>query len=704
MSNPYIVRRNAYTDLITSPWLAAESYATFDLNCPDDRLQKMLIDELEKDRDHWNQAPWNLQEIDEKNLKFLFGDQTKDKKLQDEIFTDNRLFSATRAILSYATGRLAVPEILPSRSDDKYVRMARSIQMALYQHSLEEQVDDKTRAAVLNLIVRKRGGLKLRYDPNAGIYGDLVTEVFNPEDIIVDRYAAYLDNPRKIYHRVRCTVDELVTKFPKKRAEILSCFNIVQGRFTQMNKYVTYYECWFTYLDGQGKPREAVAWFLHDPRQLILDKMPNPNWIYTGDDEEDKQTNVLYCPPKPFVFFNHINAGHSFIDETCLFEQAKPQQELLNKRLKQINDNADYANGRWIGSKRAWDQADMVKMVNKGSKTVGLVDADDVNKAFANVAAQAFPSYVYNTLNDAKGEVDTMMGTPSVFRGANPESQDTLGRDMMVKQQAGMLQDDLVRAVSQGMERYYKIKLQMMRVYYTDDYWFQVKGGDGKFDFVMLNSDTIDSNVRIGVQVDSTLPLDKEAIRANALQLARMNRIDQLTLLEDLGVPDPEIRTERFLRSQIDLYTYMQSVEQKMDNNDAEVDIMLLEAGKEPTERDAYDENYLNYFNHYLTTNRFTNLPQQVKQAVVTFLASVQHIAVQSANLQTTMLNDAGIVNRPPIFPLPKRTMNIRLVGNMDPQQTQQIAQSEGQMFTPVTQAQQAQSPGNAPQAVEPGK
>src|SRR4029077_6496791 len=112
----------------------------------------------------------------------------------------------------------------------------------------------------------------------------------------------------------------------------------------------------------------------------------------------------------------------------------------------------------------------------------------------------------------------------------NPQNQDTLGRDQMLKTQAGMLQDDLVRCVQISMEMYYNKLLQMMRVYYTDDYWFQVKGGDGKFDFIMLNGDTIDSNVKIGVQVDSTLPLDKASIRATALELAKMQRIDQLTL------------------------------------------------------------------------------------------------------------------------------------------------------------------------------
>lgn len=690
----YNRKTSAYTELFTETYLTDEDYEVFDLSMPDDKLKQLLIDSLDSDVTYWNQKPWDLQNTDLENVRFMLGDQQNPTGIgiKDIDLPDNRLFSATRAILSYATGQLAVPEITPSRSDDQYVKMARSIQSALYQHAADEQVDTKTRAAVLNLITRKRAFLKLRYDPNAGVYGDVVTEVCNPEDIIVDRYAKFMSNPNKIYHRLRCTVDEMIAKFPNKANDIRIAYSIKQGRQSQMSRFVTYFECWFSYMDAKNLPREGVCWFIPE-HNLILDKMPNPNWIYTGDDKKDKEKNVMPLPPKPFVWFNYLNFGNSFIDETCLFDQAKPQQIALNKRVEQFSRNIDLMNGRWVASKKAMSEADGVKLINRGAKTVALVDADDVGKAVQVLNPSVMPSQVYESIIDYRNEIDTMMGTPAIFRGSTPTQQNTATRDLMQKQQSGMLQDDLVRAVQKGMEDYYTLLLQMMCVYYTDDYWFQVKGGDGKFDFIMLNGDNIDSNVKIGVQVDSTLPLDKASIRATAMQLAGMNRIDQLTLLEDLGLPNPEIRTERFLRSNIDLYTYMQSVEQGMDSNDAEVDIMLLEANKTPQERDDYDQGYFEYFNHYLTTNKFAQLPQDAKSRVVAFLQATQAKAQQTASLQGSMLNDAGIINRPPIFPLPKRTENIRLVGNMSPEQTQQIAQNEGQMFTPVTGAQNAQDP-----------
>lgn len=649
--NPYTQTQSAYEPLFSETYLPDEQYELFNLSMPDERLQKMLIDSLDANVQYWNMKPWNLQTVDKENVNFLLGDQLDDKEFlkNDSKYIDNRLFASTRAILSYATGQLAVPEITPSRGDEVYLKGARDLQSALYQHSADEKVDSKTRAAVLNLLTRKRGYLKLRWDPNAGMFGDVVTEVCNPEDIIIDRYATYLGNPNVIYHRIRCTVDEMISRFPKKAADIRTAYAIKQGRFTQMAQFVTYFEAWFTYMD-KNVPKEGVAWFIPE-KNVILDKMPNPNWVYTGDDKKDKITNLMQRAPKPFIAFNYINLGHSFIDETCLFEQARPMQEMLNKRGRQIWENADYVNGRWVASKKSFSEEDAYKLVNKGAKTVALADADDVSKALVNVASAELPAYVYNTLLDARNEIDTMMGTPSVFRGAQPDQKDTLGRDMMVKQQSGMLQDDLVRAVSTGMEEYYKIKLQMWRVYYTDDYWFQCKGADGKYEFIMLNGETLDTNVKVGVQIDSTLPLDKQQIRATSLELWKAGKaIDYRTLMEDLGLPNPEMRTERYMKSQLDPSGYMKSVELSQIDTDAESDIMLLTQKKVPEERDNYDINYINYFNKYVASNRFSKLQgtdPEAAQRIIAFLMMVQHVMNDSANLQELVLDDAQMIPMP---------------------------------------------------------
>lgn len=681
MNNPYSQEQDIFQEAFSELYTESTEFETLDLTMSDDDLDKMLISSLEADRDHWNKRPWNLQETDIENTNFFLGDQLNDKDFlkNDTKYKDNRIFSSVRAILSYATGQLAKPDVTPSRGDEIYIKGARDIGSALYQHSADEKVDYKVRAAVLNLLTRKRGFLKLRWDPNLGLNGDITTEICNPEDIIIDRYAGYLQNPRKIYHRIRCTIEELCAKFPDKQQEIQEAFSIRRGVYSQMSRMVTYFECWFTYTDSDGKPKEGLTWFIAE-KHLILDKMPNPNWVYFKSQKKEKEANVMSMPPKPFINFNYINTGHSYVDETCLVEQAMPLQIMLNKRLRQIGENADYVNGRWVASKKAFSQEDARNLINKGAKTVAMVDREDVTNSLINVAPNQLGAWVENTVFDARNEIDGMMGTPSVFKGGQPDSKDTLGRDLIVKQQAGALQDDLVRAISMSMEEYYKVKLQMMRVNYTDDYWFQVKGGDGKFEFILLNGNEFDTNVKVGVQVDSTLPLDKAMIRQTAMQLWSSGQaIDYRTLMEDLGLPNPDIRAERYLKSHLDPINYLKSIQLTQIDTDAEADIQLLIANKVPEERDDYSEDYFNYFNKVVASNRFNKLQGEdpkAAQRVTAFLIAIQHAMTQSANLQQSIqppvLDAAGISDAPTPMPIPKTS--VKIAGVVDPNQSAQLA------------------------------
>ncbi len=699
-SNPFNQGQDIYQEEFTELYLQDEPYETVDLSMSDDDLDKMLISSLSADRDHWNKAPWNLEDTDITNTAFLLGDQLNEKDFlkNDTKYKDNRIFSSVRAILSYATNQLAKPEIVPSKGDEVSVKGARDIGSALYQHSMDEQVDQKVKAAVLNLISRKRGYLKLRWDPNIGLNGDIVTEVCNPEDVIIDRFAGYLHNPQRIYHRIRCTIDELCARFPAQEAMIKEAFSVRRGVFSQMSRMVTYWECWFTYSDTDGKPAEGVCWFIAE-KHLILDKMPNPNWVYFKSDKKAKEANLTSIPPKPFIQFNYINTGHSFIDETCLVEQAMPLQVMLNKRLRQLGDNLDYANGRWLADKDAFSQEDARNLINKGAKTVAMVDMKKVAEPLKNVGPQQFSPQLENTVYDARNEVDEMMGTPSVFKGAQPTTQDTLGRDLLMKQQAGALQDDLVRAISNTMAVYYKIKLQLMRVYYTDDYWFQCKGGDGDYEFILLNGENLDSNVKVSVQVDSTLPLDKAMVRSTAMELWNAGHaIDYLTMMQDLGLPNPEIRAERYLKSNIDPINYLKSIQLSQIDTEAEADIQLLIANKVPEERDNYSEDYFNYYNQVVASNRFAKLQGEdpkAAQRVVAFLMAIQHTAMQSLNLQGVMLDEAGISNAPMPMPLPKTT--IRVNANPDPQTADTIATQKSGITNPPPVGQAYQPPAAPP-------
>lgn len=670
----------SYTSYLNPKAALDEPIDFFNLDMDDDQLVKMVVRSLDSNIGHWEQKPFFLSQTDRENINFLIGDQVNINKLPPNStrYVDNRLHTSVRAILAYATGQLAKPELLPSKTDDKYKRLARDMQNFLYQHATDHNVNLEMRLALKNLVTRKRGVLKLRYDEDYGPFGDICTENIDPSDIVIDRYAGFRDNPGIIYHRQYCTVEELIEKFPEKEKEIFEAFNFKRGTYSQMSRMVTYWECWFTYWDKGGEEREGLCWFLPKTK-CILGKMRNPNWLYKGSDKNQKIVNICYEPPKPFVFLNYLNSGRSFIDETCLLDQAIPLQDILNKRGRQIMENADYANGRTLIDKNAMEQGDAQKFINKHPRTIGLIDTtrnnNDIRNAVVQLPVPSLPSYVIEDKFDARNEIDTMMGTPLQFRGepSQPSGKNpTLGQDLLIKNQAAALQDDLVRVVDQGFRDYYKLLLQMCTVYLDDDYWVMTKGQDGEYNMIQLHEENLDTNVRITVQTDSTLPLDKQAQRATAIQLAQMNKLDILSLFEMLGLSNPDKLAQRYIRSQLDPYTYMESIEQSMFSAEAEADIALVTLGKEPEDRDNYSERYFEHWNVFLVSNRFKRLDRAVQKRLTDFLHKIADKAAMTSALRDSMVMPSGILDRPPLPPMPKR--DVRIYGQLDPNMSQTMA------------------------------
>lgn len=632
-----------------------EPYDVFDLSLDDNQLYSMVVKELDADVSYWNQNPWSLQETDEDNIQYWLGNQIDESLLlpHNIPYVDNRLLTGTRTIIAYVAAQLAKPNIVPSKGDDQSKRVARNMQMAVYQHAENNKINAKFRLALKNLIVRKRGILKLRFDPSVGPYGDIVTENIDPSDMVVDRFAQFGQDPNRIYQRLRCTTEELIARFPDKKDEIFNALSIKRGVQSQLAKMVTYYECWFSYWED-GLKKQGVTWFIPDT-ECVLGKMENPNWIAKGTLKTQKIVNLTNEPIKPYVWFNYssLNSGRSYIDETSLFEQAKRQQDIVNKRGRQITENADYANPRVLVNGALMEESDAIKFVNKHPKTIGLLNkmtADgNINNAVQVIPATMLPSYVVETLYDARNEIDKMFGLNNVFSGEQPKNtSQTLGQDLLLRQQASSLQDDLLKVVNESMETYYTYLLQMMKVYCSDDYWILTKGKDGEYTSILFNSENIDTNVKVTIEADSTLPLDKVSQRQTALELAKLpNRIDDVSLYEMLGLPEPDKLADRVQKFKLDPLNYMKSIEQRMYNAEADADITLVIANKIPEERDNYSAEYLNHCTWFMTTNKFQKLSMDEQGRVQAFVQDVANKAATSQALQDSMLDPSGMLDTP---------------------------------------------------------
>ncbi len=625
-----------------------EQYEVFDLKLKDSKLVQMVDKALQNSIAHWNKYPYKLETADTQNIRYWLGDQMTDRYVSasGESLPNmgNRLQTSTRAVLAYVNSRVAQPEVRPSTSDLSAIQYAKDVTQAMYQHGVDHDLNIKAKKSTTNLVIQKRGYLKLRFDPLQGPYGDIEVEHISPENIVIDKDASYKGEPKRIWHKQKCTVEELIVKFPDAKDKINEAYDIGRGVYSQVSKVAEYWEIWFTFYED-GKRQEGLCWYL-PVGKVILGKMLNPNFVYTGDDQKDREVNFTSFPIKPFVVFNYMNTGKAYIDETSLFEQAKVLQDLYNKRKLQIMRNNDYVNGRVIADGNALEQDDATKYLNKNPKTILLIkptEGKTVQQSVYHVPYQALPNGVVEEAYDTRNEIDQTMGSPNIFRGEQSKNN-TLGQDERIIQQAGALQDDLASAVDDSMQDYYRKLYQMMKVYYTEDHWFQIKGADGKYDFVVMNSETMDTNLKISVESGSTLPSNKQEIRDIAVEASNAGKMDSLSYWEAIQygkLADPEVIVERTQKELNDPASFVADVEQQAFNRDADIDIILLIADKELPVRDEYGQAYLEHVNKYIMSNKFMKLDQESQKRILDHLTKVGVIASRTMDLQSTQVDDA---------------------------------------------------------------
>lgn len=631
-----------------------ESHDIFGLNLKDDQLIRLIDKPLQESIDHWNQWPWQLDKADKENIRYWLGDQMRQPMMspngQMMPNMGNRMQVSTRAVLAYVNAKIANPELAPSSGEETSKQFAKDMRMVMHQHSVDHDLEEKAGKATQSLIIQKRGYLKLRFDPMDGQLGDIAVDFVPAEDVVIDKNMGWKDQTGRIWFKQRATVEELIMKFPNKEKAIYAALNIQRGIYSQMSSREVYWETWFTYYED-NKRKEGLAWFLPKGK-VVLGKLPNPNFIYEGDEAEQRRVNYFPYPIKPLVPFNYMNLGKSAIDETSLFEQAKVSQDLYNKRRVQIMHNMDNQQGRTVVDGNAVTDQDATKFFTSEGNirkvlTIKPSQGQNVTGSVYHVQQPTLPGQAFEEMYDYRNEVDQTMGTPNTFRGEE-SGKNTLGQDQQIIDQAGALQDDLARAVDKAMQTHYRMLFHMMKVYYTEDHYFTIKGEDGKFDFVMMSGDNIDTNAKVSVESGSTLPTNKAEIRQIATEAVNAGKMDSLSYWEALTygkLPDPETIVERLNKELNDPASFLQDVESQQFNREAAIDIMLITSGKEPPTRDEYGQAYLEYFNKYIMGNKFLAIQAEqpeLAEALKVHLAAAGATAARTANLQATQVDDAA--------------------------------------------------------------
>lgn len=588
---------------------------------------------------HWNKER-NLKSIREENTKQYLGkyveEQLVDERYQD-IYNDNRQFTSVRTIVPFLTARITAPEVTPANGNDLSLQFAEDFEKGMQKHAERQKARAKIRLAVQDVLEGERVGLgKWRYD---GTLDNVIFEHVDPRSVVIGKRGKLHEEPDYLCHTIEKSVYDLLRMFPDKKEQIKKLFGIQKGTPSQLEKVYEIREEWI-WLDTEEKKELCVGWSWQN---FLFGKIKDPNWNENGK-------NVIDRPMIPFVFFNFLNDGSGYIDQTSFIEQAKWLQRNYNKRGQTIAENAKYGGtGVPLFAKGTISQKDVAKIRFSPIQRV-LLDTPDINKAFGVWQSQPLPQYIVEDKYDDRNSVDNIWGTPNIFRGEQSKNN-TLGQDIMVRNQAEGRLADPVDCIDDSMTRFYQLEAQLMYRYFDEKKYYNYLGNDGKFVSVVIAQADIAKNlgIHINVKAGTSLPIDRAQKRATILELLKNNKVGTLTAYKELQLfDDPEAAYKEFVMETLDPAASLSEVDKQVFSREANQDLQMVIGGKEPDEREDIEEEYIAYLNDWLLTDKYKLLQEKNPDAaarVSIFIDAVLAKAQRKADkLAMQPAPDAGAV------------------------------------------------------------
>lgn len=603
------VVKKVFSDSKDTAELQGEVLDELSLDIKDDELASLIdrrIESARKDNEE-------LERVRSENENYWLGRQIDRRKLRNfqSRIVENVIFQSVETIVPIITSKPPEPVVQAAQNTPESEELARQTQKVLLAMYEEEKMKGKFQMISRHLLLFRLGILKYKYDPETD---EIVTEYVRPQNVILEKHgdfvAEFLDEP----------ISEILEKFPEKTEEIIKVF----GLKAQKGKDGTYDP---TTLDSKALATkikyiefwtdEYVCWKY---KNLIFKKLKNPNFDYRGverpvtnENGETVSTELYFYnffdkPKKPYVFYNCFNLGKSIWDDTSLVEQGIPLQDTINKRQRQIDDNAS-DNGVLIGSGDYVTKEELAKYTGDPQDKL-WVEHGNPNEGITRLVPKQMPAFVGDSLVSLKNSVDNVLGTHSTTRGER-QGRETLGGRQLLKEADYGRIDLIVRGLEEVANELYKAWVHMIKVYYTQEHYARILGKDGATQVITYSRDHVEDGFEISVKEGSTLPADKISLRQEAIDLAGLKQIDPITLFERLEWPNPVESAKRLFLWTTDPLSLFPDLKKEI-----EAELQAKEQAVKKTEQERHN---------YSIIVKMEMLPPQVQEELLK-----QHFDIKS--------------------------------------------------------------------------
>lgn len=570
----------------------------------DDEEVVRTTDSWYKDSRKFFKEKYNLYERRRKLEMMLFGRQIEEKDKRRELktyesrFLDNVIYEIEASLKPLAMSKLPDMIVSPGNDTEESRKSAEDVTKCIDTDIKKRDNRQTLGLAFKHLPVYFTAVIKVRWDPEIN---DIKFEVIHPDYIDIDHTCNTKDaNDMKwIAQTLPISVQECVMRFPDKKDALFEQLRTdgidigepnTQPKTKGLNTEIKIREIWFDWYkkseqEDKWDKLSCVMWKYGD---VVLKKMKNPNFDYQGQNmyysfdpltsekrefkPEDlmaymttgtlppnvtKETiyrNYFDRPQKPFFFLGYDQWRKIAYDETSRIEQNMRNQENLDRRGKSIMDKLS-SRIKHIFSKDGGLKKEDIEQMDLDDPRQDILIEGDVNKVHGQITPEQPTTQEFKDLGDTRDRMYAVSGATAI-RG---QMQSDVATTNQIAREGNFTRaDDLVEdTINDAFEWMSRNELHFIKLRYTEDHFRKLSGTRGTTTFIKLNGDLIEDGMEVTIKASGT---DKLKTMKTAMDMAGMQMIDPLSFYRDMGLSDPEGRTENLLMFTADPASYLAMV------------------------------------------------------------------------------------------------------------------------------------------------
>lgn len=555
----------------------------------------MTDDELVALKDKWlaSKSDVSLLSVTKNNEEYWLGtanpylDYWQDQKPQ----ADNVIFEAVETFLPIANRKSPEPIVSAGNEEVAQTKAETVRKMLIYladELRLKLLVKQMTRHWLLSRI----GVLKIGWDE---IEDQIKVVVVRPDKLILDPNgtvtASGTYTGEYIGEYREDTVDNLKIRFPKSK-ELFD--QAGGGNGGTKLRYIEWWTPKYTFMTLNNQ---------------VLGKFKTPHWNYTTKKEtvdafgnpvikEEAGRNHFKQPRIPYIFLTVFNTGKRPFDDTGLIEQVKSLQDMINKRIYQIDRNADSTNGSIMVNGEMFEKEQASRVAEAMRKGLSAMSGGNPDSAAQWISGPNLPPFVYQSLQDYRNRLLGIFGVQGSTAQGVASQETARGKILAKTNDDSRIGGGISDCVEQVYDQLFNYMVQMMYVYYDESHAGSILGEAGGLEWVELKSADIPDRLLVSVKEGSLIP-DDPLTRANqAIDLWSAGAIGPLTLFKRLGDPNPQKTAEETFMWKANPSGLFQNVtaptDQPMEEQQPQVDMQGMSQSPLQGQEEALSADLLN--------------------------------------------------------------------------------------------------------------